>query len=98
MSNRHSIEVRYATLTDGSEEFDEVVAFNAYVHLEKMNRNQFCLIVRTLTEQVFVDIGSQRAPVNGFLRERNAVNGRSEGQRRRWAALTPEQRKRKRKP
>lgn len=44
------IEVRIATLIDGRQEFDEVVASNASVHLEKMTDQEFCLIVETAHE------------------------------------------------
>jgi hypothetical protein len=49
------IEVRYAETEYRRgrirEEFDEIVAFNATVHLEKLSDGEFALIIETKTEQ-----------------------------------------------
>lgn len=93
-----SIVVRHATLDDGSVEFDEIFASDAHVHLEKMNDSQFCLIIETSKERACFMIGAKRAPVDAFESWRDQINRRSEGQTRRWNALTPEQRKRVKQP
>jgi hypothetical protein len=93
------IEVRYATLDGGVTEFDEIVASNAGVHLEKMNDSQFCLIIETAHERACFFIGAKRAPVDAFESWRDTdINRRSEAQKRRWNRLTPEQRKRAKYP
>ena len=90
------IEVRHATLDDGTTEFDEIVASDARVHLEKMSDSQFCLIVETRNERACFYIGARRAKVDAFESWRNPINRRSEAQHRRWNALKGGQRKRKR--
>ncbi len=67
------IEVRYATLDDGTSEFDEIVATNAYVHLEKMDKSQFALIVEAGGERGCWFIGAKRAPVDCFESWRDRV-------------------------
>ncbi len=92
------IEVRHATLDDGTVEFDEIVAGPVlYVHLEKMDDNWFSLIVETTHERACFYIGAARAPVTASEMWRDPRNGYSEGQSRRWARLTPEQRKRRKR-
>lgn len=44
-------------------ELDEIVAFGAYVHLERMADNWFCLIVESPKERVILNVGARRAPV-----------------------------------
>lgn len=92
-----TIEVRYAKLDNGEQEFDEIVARDAVVHLEKMDTNWFCLILEINGERACFNIGSKRAPVNASEMWREPINRRAEAQRRRWNRLTGAQRKRKRK-
>jgi hypothetical protein len=61
--------VRYARLDDDSVEFDEVVATNATVHLEKMNDRQFFLGVENSVGRVSVFLGAKRAHVAGSVSE-----------------------------
>jgi hypothetical protein len=91
------IEVRHVTLDDGSTEFDEIVAADAHVHLEKMNDSQFALIVETRNERACFMVGARRAAVDAFTSWHEPINRRSEAQKRRWNRLTPEQRKRRRR-
>jgi hypothetical protein len=49
-----AITVRMATLDNGREEFDEVVAEQATIHLEKMSARSFSLVVETATEAIYV--------------------------------------------
>lgn len=82
--DKQSIEVRYATLDDGSKEFDEIVAADAHVHLEKMNDSQFALIIETSKERACFYIGAKRAKVDAAESWRDDINRRSEAQKRRW--------------
>jgi hypothetical protein len=92
-----TVQVRHATLDDGRTEFDEIVASNCTVHLEKMDDGKFYLGVETATERVKFWIFAKRGRIDAMEYEREQVNARSDAQRRRWARLTPEQRKRRRK-
>jgi hypothetical protein len=82
------IEVRYA-----GTELDEIVAEDAFIHLEKMNSGAFALIVETRHERVCFWL-TGRAAIEQW---RDQINRRSEAQRRRWNALTPAQRKRRKR-
>jgi hypothetical protein len=53
------IEVRIAKLDDGTDEFDEVVAENCTVHLEKMSDHMFTLMVYTRHETACFQIYSK---------------------------------------
>lgn len=68
------IEVRMATLDDGREQFAEVVASNASVHLEKMGNCLFALIIETVSERACFQIFSKnwRSHIDGntFWHER----------------------------
>lgn len=59
-------EIRYATLTDGKTELDEVVARNAYVHLEAMADNAWWLSVESGGQMVHVNFGTKRAKITGI--------------------------------
>lgn len=85
-------------MTDGRQEFDEIVGKGVeFIHLEKMNAHEFWLSIETKTERVMFFLGAKRAPVDGWEYSREPINGYSVGQRRRWAKLTSEQRKRRKK-
>lgn len=58
-------EVRQATLTNGETELDEVVAFNAYVHLEAMDDNHWWLLVTSGGKSVHVNFYTKRAKISG---------------------------------
>ncbi len=58
-------EVRYATLTSGETELDEVVARNASVHLEAMDDNHWWLLVESGGETVHVNFYTKRAKISG---------------------------------
>lgn len=93
-----AIEVRHATLDDGTVELDEVVAFEVMsVHLEKMSDQSFALIIETRQRRACFRIGTKRAPVDAIEQWNEPINRRAEAQRRRWAQLTDELRKRRRK-
>lgn len=96
---QRQIEVRYASLQGDVREFDEVVARDATVHLEKMSGSSFALIVETRHERACFWIGCQgrRAKVDGGVTSHDQINRRSEAQRRRWNQLTPEQRRRRKR-
>lgn len=93
------IEVRHATLADGRLEFDEVVARDACVHLEKMNESCFCLIVETRRELACFNIFTKngRAHIDANTSWHDPINRRSEGQKRRWSQLSQEQRRRRKR-
>lgn len=93
----HPVEVRYATLDNGEQEFDEIVADNATVHLEKMDDGKFYLGVSTPTEDVKFWIFAKRGRIDAAEYDREAVNQRSIGQKRRWNGLSAEQRKRRKR-
>lgn len=61
------IEIRHVTLDTGVNELDEVCANNCTVHLEKMDDNQFALMVYTANETVCLWIGAKRAHVSAFV-------------------------------
>lgn len=92
------IEVRYAMLDGGVQEFDEIVAGDDVqaVHLEKMGSTEFSLIIETRRERVIFSIGTKRAPVDAREVSRDPINRRSEAQRRRWSRLAGAQRRRRR--
>lgn len=89
----HPIEFRYE-----GKVLDEVFARGADVHLEMMNDNQYALIIDTPTHCACINIGAknERGHVYASVFWDNPVNRRSEAQHRRWNALTPAQRRRKR--
>jgi len=58
-------EIRYATLTSGETELDEVVATNATVHLEAMDDNHWWLLVESGGETVHVNFYTKRAKISG---------------------------------
>ena len=58
-------EIRYATLTNGETELDEVVATNAYVHLEAMDTNHWWLLVESGGQSVHVNFYTKRAKITG---------------------------------
>lgn len=43
---------------DEENELDEVVAFNAYVHLERMDAHWFCLIIEQDGRRLMLNVGS----------------------------------------
>jgi hypothetical protein len=53
--NTSNVEVR----NDDKGELDEIVAFGAYVHLERMDRNWFCLIVEQGNRRLLVNVGAR---------------------------------------
>lgn len=65
------VEVRY----DEPEKvhIDELVATAAYVHLERMDTNSWCLIVETGTEKVCLFLGATRASVEACESWRETV-------------------------
>lgn len=89
------IEVRVATLDGGRQEFDEVIASNASVHLEKMGDSLFALIVETTHERACFHIFSKngQAHLDARTSWHDPRNGHSEGQKRRWNRASAEQRK-----
>lgn len=93
----YPVEVRYATLDNGEQEFDEIVATNATVHLEKMSNGKFYLGVTTPTEDVKFWIFAKRGGIGALEYEREAVNPRSEGQKKRWKNTPSEWRKRRKR-
>lgn len=95
MTRKQQIVVRMASLDTGREEFDEVIASDARVHLEKMDHGLFALIVETSRERACFHIFSKngRAHLDAKTSWHDPRNGHSEGQRRRWNRLTPAQRK-----
>jgi len=88
------VEFRY----DGNT-LDEVVAKDADVHLEQMDVDHYALIIETRTHRACVFIGAKngRSHVKASVSWHDPVNRRSEAQRRRWNALTPAQRKRRKR-
>lgn len=92
-----TIEVRYATLEGGVREFDEIIASDAHVHLEKIGSNKFCLIIETRHERAIFSISAKRAAVDACETERHPINRRSEAQRRRWSQLSAAQRRRRKR-
>lgn len=58
-------ELRYVELTDGETELDEVVAQNAYVHLEAMSENHWWLLVTSGDQSVHVNFYTKRAKISG---------------------------------
>lgn len=96
---KYPVEVRIATLDGGRQEFDEIVATNATVHLEKMDNGRFYLGVTTPTEDVkfwiFAKNGCSHIDAKEYSRE--AVNQRSLGQTRRWKNTPPEFRTRRKR-
>jgi hypothetical protein len=62
-------EVRYATLTTGETELDEVVARNASVHLEAMDDNHWWLLVESGGKSVHVNFYTKRAKISGHAEE-----------------------------
>jgi hypothetical protein len=93
------IDVRFAALADGKLELDEVVAHDATVHLEKMTDGLFVLVVETRHERAAINIYTKnpKAHLTADEFSHEAINRRSEAQRRRWNSLTPEQRRRRRR-
>lgn len=93
------IEIRFAELDGGGTEFDEILASSAGVHLEKMNDSTFALIIETRHERacflIFTKNG--RAHIDAATSWHEPINRRSEAQKRRWNALTPEQRRHQRR-
>ena len=65
-------EVRYATLTNGDTELDEVVASNAYVHLEAMDDNHWWLLVTAGGQSVHVNFYTKRAKISGHAEVEDA--------------------------
>ena len=68
---RHAKDVRHDEPV-----FDEVVAYGATVHLEKMNDSQFCLIVYGRKETVWFMLGAKRALVDGHEYGREPEKGK----------------------
>lgn len=58
-------EIRYAELVDGTTELDEVVARNAYVHLEAMSDNAWWLGIEAGGQMVHVNLWTKRAKITG---------------------------------
>ena len=58
-------EVRYAELVDGATELDEVVARNAYVHLEAMSDSAWWLGIEAGGQMVHVNLWTKRAKITG---------------------------------
>ena len=58
-------EVRYVELTNGETELDEVVARDAYVHLEAMDDNHWWLLVTSGGKSVHVNFYTKRAKISG---------------------------------
>jgi hypothetical protein len=56
-------EVRYATLINGETELDEVVASNAYVHLEVMDDNHWWMKISAADTEVDVNLYTKRAKI-----------------------------------
>lgn len=52
---------------DGS--LDELVAELAHVHLERMSTNEWTLIVASRGRKVIINLGTKRAPIEGFVYE-----------------------------
>jgi hypothetical protein len=86
----NDVEVRHVTRTDGRTEFDEIVAENACVHLEKMNDGRFFLLIETQRERVYFSIFAKnpRGHIDAREYAREPVNRRSEAQKRRWSKLS----------
>lgn len=62
-------EVRYATLTSGEVELDEVVARNASVHLECMADNHWWMAITSGGKTVHVNLGTKRAKISATAEE-----------------------------
>ena len=56
-------EVRYVELDSGESVFDEVVAQNAYVHLEAMDDNHWWMIITSGGESVRINLYTKRAKI-----------------------------------
>ncbi|XAZ30648.1 hypothetical protein AAHB34_16005 [Paenarthrobacter ureafaciens] len=61
--------VRNAELIDGATVLDEVVAFEATVHLECMADNHWWLLVESGGVRVDVNLGTKRAKINAIAEE-----------------------------
>jgi adenylate cyclase class IV len=55
MRKKRKIEIR----NDLRGELDEVVGFGCYVHLERMDRHWFCLIVEDGKRRVMLNVGTR---------------------------------------
>lgn len=90
----HVVECRYA-----GKVLDEVVARNCDVHLEQMSNNYYALIIDTPTQRVCIHIGAKDERGHAFATVlwHEPINRRSEAQHRRWNALTPAQRNRRKR-
>lgn len=62
-------EVRYATLTNGETELDEIVARNAYVHLEAMDSNHWWLAIESGGTRYAVNLYTKRAKIIAHAEE-----------------------------
>lgn len=67
------------------------------VHCERISDTSVVLIIDTVHQRACYSIGTVRAQVTVAEMWTDQVNRRSEAQRRRWNALTPAQRKRRRR-
>ena len=62
-------EVRHAILENGETEFDELVAFDAMVHLECMDDNHWWLAVTSGGKTVHVNLSTKRAKIHTTVEE-----------------------------
>ncbi len=69
-----AIEVRYATLENGEQEFDEIVASNCDVHLEKMDEGLFYLGVETADEYAKFWISAKTGEIGAMEYDRGPLS------------------------
>ena len=60
--------IRYATLADGTSELDEVIASNAWVHIEKMDGAQWCIGIRIGDDMWHINLGATNPGVKDYAR------------------------------
>lgn len=73
-----SITIRGENAFDPTGGLDEIFASNCTVHLERMSKRAFCLIITTGDEEVIVKLGTRRARIGGFVFERSGTDTQKE--------------------
>ena len=58
--------IRYATLRDGREHFDEFIADNASIHFEVMGDNHWWMCVTVDGRDYHINCGNDRARSRGY--------------------------------